>query len=71
MLVAFAVCCVILPFMGGMLIATLGMVFRGVSGAAEDFFQYIVPSFLIPAHFVVCIVLQRMILRRVEDLAGK
>lgn len=71
MLVAFAVCCIILPFMGGMLIATLGMVFRGVGGATEDFFQYVVPCFLIPAHFLICFGLQRMILKRVEELAGK
>lgn len=71
MLVAFAVCCIILPFMGGMLIATLDMVFRGIGGAMEDFFQYVVPCFLIPAHFLICFLLQRMVLSRVEELAAK
>jgi hypothetical protein len=68
MLVAFAVCCIIFPFMGGMLIAVLDTVFRG---AAEDFFQYGVPCSLIPVHVMICVVLQTMILRRVEELAAK
>ena len=68
MLVAFVVCCIILPFMGGMLIAVLDSVFRGTT---EDFFQYVVPCFVIPAHFIICFVLQTMILRRVEALAAK
>lgn len=70
-LVAFAVCCIILPFMGGMLIAALDTAFRGVGRSTEDFFQYVVPCFVIPAHFVVCFGLQRMILMRVEELAAK
>jgi hypothetical protein len=68
MLVAFAVCCIIFPLMGGMLIAVLDNIFRGVT---EDFFQYVVPCFVIPAHFIICFVLQTMILRRVEELAAK
>jgi ABC-type transport system involved in multi-copper enzyme maturation permease subunit len=71
MLVAFVVCCIIFPSMGGMFVATLAMVFRGVGGAMEDFFQYVVPCFLMPVHFVVCFILQRMILNRVEELAAK
>jgi hypothetical protein len=54
--------------MGGMLIAVLDTVFRG---AAEDFFQYGVPCSLIPVHVMICVVLQTMILRRVEELAAK
>jgi hypothetical protein len=68
MLVAFAVCCIIFPLMGGMLIAVLDNIFRG---ATEDFFQYVVPCFVIPAHFFICFVLQTMILRRVQELASK
>ena len=68
MLVAFAVCCIIFPLMGGMLIAVLDNIFRG---ATVDFFQYVVPCFVIPAHFIICFVLQTMILRRVEELAAK
>lgn len=71
MLIAFAVCCIVLPFMGGMLIATLATVFRGIGGATEDFFQYVVPCFIIPVHFMICFVLQNMILKRVEGLAAK
>jgi hypothetical protein len=68
MLVAFAVCCIIFPLMGGMLIAVLDNIFRG---ATVDFFQYVVPCFVIPAHFIICFVLQTMILRRVEEWAAK
>ena len=71
MLVAFALCCIVLPFMGVIFITAFDRAFRGVGGATELFFQYFVPCFAIPAHFIICFVLQTMILRRVEELASK
>lgn len=70
MMVGMAVCVFILPFMGGMMIAAFGMLFRGI-GASGDFFQYVVPVFLLIGHVAACLVIQKLILRRVETVAAR
>lgn len=71
MMVGMALCVFILPFMGGMLIAAFGGVVFGGIGAADDFFQYVVPVFLMMLHLAMCLVISRSILRRVEELGAK
>ena len=71
MMVGMALCVFILPFMGGMLIAAFGGVVFGGIGAADDFFQYVVPVFLMMLHLAMCLAISRSILRRVEDLGAK
>jgi hypothetical protein len=56
--------------MGGMLIAAFGGVFGGI-GAADDFFQYVVPVFLMMLHLAMCLAISKSILRRVEELGAK
>jgi len=70
MLVAIAVCWFLLPFMCGMMLAALSMFLRG-PGPGDDFFQYVVPVFLLIGHVAVCVVIQRLILQRVETLAAR
>ena len=70
MMVGIAVCVFILPFMGGMMLTAFGMLFRGI-GAADDFFQYIVPIFVLMSHVVICLTLYKLILRRVEEIGAK
>lgn len=70
MLVAVAVCWFVMPFIGGMTIAAIATIFRG-GGPFQAIFQYVIPMFAILGNVVICIVLQKMTLRRVEEVAGK
>ncbi len=70
MLIAAAICFFILPFMGGMLLSAFSALTR-FGGGFDIIFRYMVPMFLIPVHFVACVVLQKSILHRVELLASR
>jgi len=70
MLVAIAVCWFLLPFACGMMIAASSAFARGL-GPSDDFFQYLVPVFLMIGHVAACIVIQKLIIQRVETLAAR
>jgi hypothetical protein len=76
MLIAIACCWFILPFMMGAFFSILavlfGFMFRGPGGDfAEHFFRYLVPMIAIVAEAAVCFVSQRLVLRRIEELAAR
>lgn len=70
MLLAVAICWFALP-----LICTISfgmLAFAGnVGGGGVEFFQYLIPMFLIFVESVVCVVIQRSIHTRLIELAGK
>ena len=72
MLIAVAVCWFVLPFMLGMLVGAVMFLARGIGGNGQEvFFRYLVPMVAMAAEVVVCILVQRLILRRVEELAAR
>ncbi len=71
MLIAVAVAWFAIPFTLGTCMAVLSWIFRGVDASGETFLRYIVPLFVICCQFLLCFAFQRMILHRIEDLAGK
>ena len=61
-----------IPFLGGMVIGVLSMVLAGLgSNEAEFLFRYLLPLGVIVAEASVCVLIHRLILYRVEELAAK
>ncbi len=76
MLVAVAVCCIILPFVLGMVLSLIGMVsgflFRGTNQhLLEILFRYVLPLALIFGEVAICVLIHWLVLDRVEKLAGQ
>jgi hypothetical protein len=72
MLIAVAICWFIMPFMVGALFSILAFLIRAPGGTAtEDFFRYLVPMVAIVVEVGICFLFQRLILRRIEDLAAR
>ena len=72
MLITIAVCYFAIPFIGGMVIRVLGMILRGPGSMGTEFlFRYLLPLGVIVAEATVCVLIHRLILHRVEELAAK
>ena len=72
MLIAVAVCWFMAPFVAGMVIGMVGMLFRGLDSAFTEFvMRFVVPLGLIVGEAAVCALIHRWILFRVEELAAK
>jgi|GEM_PF-644441 len=69
MLIAIAVCYFAIPFIGGMVIGVLGMIVVGAG--AEFLLLYVLPLGVMLAETTVCVLIHRLILHRVEELAAK
>jgi hypothetical protein len=70
MLIAIAMCWILMPFLLGLMMAAFFAVLR-VGSVGEQFFQYFVPLVAMCVHAAICVVVQRLILARVEDIAAK
>ena len=72
MLIAIAVCWVVVPFICGIMLGVFGMILRGTgSDGAEFLMRYLLPVGLMTGQVVVCVLIHRLILYRVEELAAK
>ena len=70
MLIAIAVCYFAIPFIGSILVmGVLGMVLGGPG--AEFLLLYVLPLGVMFAETTVCVLIHRLILHRVEELAAK
>ena len=70
MLIAVVVAWFVIPMTLTASFALLGVIFRGLRGGGEVF-RYIVPLVVLGLQLPICFAFQRMILHRIEDLAGK
>jgi len=71
MLIAVAICWFMLPFMLGALFSIIAFLIRAPGGLDEAFFRYLVPMVAMVVQGGICFMFQRLILRRVEDLAAR
>ena len=72
MLIAIAVCCFAIPFMGGMVMGLLGLILGGLNSKTVEFLiLYLLPLTVIVTEASACALIHRLILYRVEELAAK
>lgn len=72
MLIAVSVCYFAIPFIGGMVMGVLGLLLGGLGpDGAEFLLMYLVPLGVIVAEASFCVLIHRLILHRVEELAAK
>ncbi len=71
MLIAVAVAWFAVPFALGICFALLATIFPQIDRGAETLFRYVLPVLVAVIEFFICFVFQRMILHRIEELAGK
>lgn len=76
MLVAIALCCIIFPFVLGMVLSLIGMMLSFLLRGANDqfleaMFRYILPIVLIMGEVTVCGLIHKLVLDRVERVAGQ
>ncbi len=76
MFVAIALCCIIFPFVLGMVISLIGMMLSFLFRGGNDFFlealfRYLLPIVLIMGEVAICGLIHKLVLDRVERVAGQ
>jgi ABC-type transport system involved in multi-copper enzyme maturation permease subunit len=72
MLIAIAICYFAIPFISGIVLGVFGMFLGGLGATAgEIIMRYLFPLALITGEVAACVLIHRLILYRVEELAAK
>ena len=76
MFVAIALCCIIFPFVLGMVLSVIGMMLSFLFRGGNDFFwealfRYLLPIVLIMGEVAICGLIHKLVLDRVERVAGQ
>lgn len=71
MVISAAMLWIAAPILFGMFMMTIGSVFSGFNGPGEVFARYLLPMGLLAAELVLCVVIQQMILKRVDDVVQR
>jgi hypothetical protein len=71
MVISAALLWIAAPILFGMFMVTIGSVFFGFGGSGEVFARYLLPLGLLTAEIVLCVVIQQLILKRVDDVVQR